>query len=113
MTGKSLNLNSTLECPHGGKVVITSTNVQTSGGSAKLVTNTDQFKIVGCPFQIPTTPPIPSPCISILWLIADGQVRVKGSFTLGQSSIGLCLSSLQIPQGAVVIKNTQTDVASR
>lgn len=113
MAGQSLNLDSTLECPHGGKVVMASTNTRTSGGSAKLVTMSDTFTISGCPFQLPTTPPIPSPCVTVRWLIPDQRVRVQGRFTLSQSSVGLCLSGAQVPQGVVVVKQTQTTVKSK
>lgn len=112
MSGNSLNVNSTLQCPHGGAVQIISSNTGTKGGGGFLVTTADTFVISGCPFQIPATPPIPSPCIKVQWIVSDTKVKVNGGATLSQSSVGLCLSAAQVPQGPVSIVNTQADVSS-
>lgn len=113
MAGNSLNVNSTLMCPHGGSVQIISSNTRVKGGGGFLVTTADTFLISGCPFQIPATPPIPSPCIKVQWLVSDMRVKVNGSPSLSKSSVGLCLSAAQVPQGPVSIVNTQTKVKSK
>jgi predicted outer membrane repeat protein len=112
MSGQSLNVNSTLQCPHGGQVQLISSNTSTKGGGGFLVTTADTFTVTGCPFQIPATPPIPSPCIKVQWLVSDMRVKVNGSPTLSQSSTGHCLSAAQVPQGPVSIVNTQAKVKS-
>lgn len=108
MSGNTLTTTSTLMCPHGGSVQIISTNarVTADGGNAALATDT--FLISGCPFQIPAAPsPIPSPCIQVQWIVPDTRNKVNGTPTLSQSSTGLCLSATGIPQGQVLILNTQ------
>jgi hypothetical protein len=109
MSGQSLNVNSTMQCPHGGTVQIISSNTLTKGGGGFLVTAADTFTVVGCPFQIGTTP---SPCVTVQWIITDLRVKVDGNPTLSQSGIGLCLSAAQAPQGPVMVVNTQAKVKS-
>jgi len=104
MAGHSLTIASSLQCPHGGTVVITSTNTRVRAG-APMATAMDVFLIVGCP--------VSSPCVSVRWLVPDMRVKVNGIPTLSRTSLGLCLNGLQIPQGVVVILNTQTKVQSQ
>jgi hypothetical protein len=112
MAGNTLTELSTLQCPHGGTVTIVSSNENTQAGSGAIATMTDTFTIVGCPFQIPATPPIPSPCVTVQWLVTDMRVKANGNATLSQSSVGLCLSAAQIPQGPVIISATQPEVST-
>jgi hypothetical protein len=85
--------------------------VQADGGF--IATASDTFTIAGCPFQIPATPPIPSPCLTVQWLVPDVMVTVDHQPSLSQSSTGLCLNAAQIPQGPVVISAAQAKVSSR
>jgi hypothetical protein len=112
MAGNTLTVNSTLQCPHGGAVQIITTNTRAKAAGGFIATSADTFVITGCPFQIPATPPIPSPCVTVQWLVPDVRVKVNGSFTLSQASVGLCLSAAQLPQGPVIIANTQTKASS-
>lgn len=113
MAGASLTVASTLMCPHGGSVQVTSTNVRVKAQGSFAATATDTWMITGCPFQIPATPPIPSPCVQIQWLVPDVRVRVDGAASLSQGSVGLCISANGIPQGPVVVSQTQTRVKSQ
>ena len=110
MAGHSLNINSSLQCPHGGTVQIISTNTRTQAGGAFMASPTDTFVIMGCPFQLPG--PVPSPCVSVRWLVHDARVKVNGNPTLSRSSAGICLSAAQIPQGPVAVVSTQAKVQS-
>jgi hypothetical protein len=112
MAGNTLTTLSSLECPHGGTVVIVSSNAQVQADRAFIATKEDTFNIVGCPFQIPATPPIPSPCLTVQWKVADTQVQINGVASLSQSSVGMCLNAEQAPQGPVVIRSTQAVVSS-
>lgn len=107
MAGHSLTLTSTLLCPHGGKVQIISSNTRGRADGTFLATSTDTFIVSGCPFQIPAVVPIPSPCVTVRWLLPDTRVKVNGGPTLSRSSVGLCLSAAQLPQGPVMILNSQ------
>lgn len=113
MAGNTLNVSSTLMCPHGGSVQIITTNSRVKVDGAYAALSTDQYLISGCPFQIPATPPIPSPCMTVQWLLTDLRAKVNSTPTLSKSSIGLCLSAAQVPQGPVTISNTQTKVSSQ
>jgi hypothetical protein len=113
MAGNTLNTASTLQCPHGATVQVVSSNTKVSAGGGAAALANDTFTIVGCPFQLPTTPPTPSPCVKVQWLATDGRVKVGGAATLSQTSSGLCLSAAQVPQGPVVILATQSKVTSQ
>lgn len=111
MAGQTLNINSTLMCPHGGSVQIISTNTKLQADGAFAALATDQFLISGCAFTIP--PGVPSPCLTVQWLVTDTRNTVNGTPTLSQSSVGLCLSPAQVPQGPVTIVNAQTKVQTQ
>ena len=113
MPGGTLNLYSVLQCPHGGTVSIVSANGRVKAGGAFVALATDQFLITGCPFMIPATPPIPSPCLTVQWIVTDLSSKVNQVPTLSQGSVGLCLNAAQVPQGPVVIAATQPLVTSR
>jgi hypothetical protein len=89
------------------------TNLRAKGSSGAIATGADTFIILGCPFHIPATPPIPSPCLTVRWLITDMRVKANGSFTLSRSSQGLCMNAQQVPQGPVIIVNTQVQFKSQ
>jgi hypothetical protein len=110
MSAQSLNINSTLQCPHGGTVQIISSNARTKADGAFMVTASDTFVIEGCPFQLPG--PTPSPCVTVQWLVSDLRTQVSGNPTLGMNSAGMCLSAAQLPQGPVTIVQTQAKVQS-
>jgi hypothetical protein len=94
-------------------VKIISSNTRGRADGTFLATAADTFVVTGCPFQIPAVVPIPSPCVTVRWLVPDTRVKVNGSPTLSRSSVGLCLSAAQVPQGPVLIINTQTRTQSQ
>jgi hypothetical protein len=114
MAGHSPNTGSTLQCPHGGTVQISTTNSKTGADGAFMAAATDTFTVSSCPFQIPATPPIPSPCMKVLWLVPDMRVTIAGGNpSLSKSDAGMCLSAAGIPQGPVSVATTQTRVKSQ
>jgi len=113
MSGKTVTTASTLMCPHGGSVQIVSSNARVSVNGTYMALATDTFTITGCPFQLPMTPPVPSPCVIVQWLVPDAQTTVNGTPTISESSSGLCLAATQVPQGPVSITAGQTKVDSR
>ena len=112
MAGNTLTVASELSCPHGGTVTITPSNTKANADGDFIATAADTFTISGCPFTLPTTPPTPSPCITVQWLVTDEMVQA-GAPTLSMSSQGLCISALGPPQGPVIISSTQTKVSSK
>jgi len=113
MAGKTLTTASVLQCPHGGKVTIVSSYPQAGACESPIATVGDTFLIAGCPHQIVAGIPIPSPCVTVRWLVADTVMTVNGNATLSEGSSGLCLSAAQIPQGAVIVQQTQAVLGSR
>lgn len=113
MTGFSITTASQLKCPHGGTVQIVSSNARVKAAGAQMALATDVFTIAGCPFQIPAVVPIPSPCVTVQWVMPDLRGKVGKLATLSQSSVGLCLSAAQIPQGPVVVVPAQSKVSSQ
>jgi hypothetical protein len=113
MAGATLTIASTLTCPHGGTVQISSSNTRVTVNSSAAALSTDTFTVSGCPFQLPTTPPTPSPCIRVQWTVPDVQTTANSTPTLSESSVGLCLSAQQVPQGPVTIVAGQARAQSR
>ena len=113
MAGNAITTASALMCPHGGTVTIVSTNAKALAGPAPLALATDTFTVAGCPFQIPAVVPIPSPCITVQWLVPDVRTAVGGVPTLSASSVGLCLAATQVPQGPVVVSATQAIMSTQ
>jgi hypothetical protein len=107
MSGALLTVASTLQCPHGAAVTIVPANPVVQVAGAPLAMSTDTFIVVGCPFLLPTVPPIPSPCITVQWVVTNLVVSAGGSAALDQTSQGICYSALGAPQGLVVVVNTQ------
>ena len=104
MAGHSINILSTMQCPHGGRVQAISTNTRTRADGVFMATANDVFVVAGCT--------LPNPCVTVQWLVPDFRVKVNGSPTLSRSSVGLCLNATQAPQGPVVVVATQTKVQS-
>jgi hypothetical protein len=113
MAGGTITNASILQCPHGAQVQIISSNPSLSAGGAPVATMADEFIISGCPFTIPATPPIPSPCLTIQWLASELRNSANGIPTLSQSSVGICIGATGAPQGPVVIVSTQAGAQSQ
>ena len=110
MAGGLLTTASTLQCPHGGSVTISSGNT-VAKADAPLALATDTFTIAGCPFQIPVgTGTVPHPCVRVQWIKPNAGSTVNGQPTLSQDSVGLCLAADQVPQGPVSVVSAQTNV---
>jgi len=110
MPGAVLTTASTLLCPHGGRVLATSTNALATAQGAALLLATDMLAVVGCPFAVG---PKSQPCVTVRWLGGSTQAAVGGTPMVLQSSVGLCFSAEQAPQGAVVVVQAQATVQGR
>jgi hypothetical protein len=114
MAGSTLNTNSALKCPHGATVNIISSNTKVFVDNAPAALATDQFLVSGCPFQIPIgVGTKPSPCMTVKWVLTDMRTTVNGTPTLSTSSVGICQTAEQIPQGPVVISQAQTKASTQ
>jgi hypothetical protein len=99
-----LTTNSTLLCPHGGSVILQTSNVDMKIQSAPALLVTDLHTVAGCPFFIGLKP---SPCLTVRWAVPASQASVHGTPVLLQSSVGLCYSPEQAPQGLAIVVQVQ------
>ncbi len=106
--GQLLNTSSTLMCPHGGTVSISSPNTRAQAAGAYLARPSDTFTISGCPFAIGNSP---HPCVRVQWVVASSRSKAAGDSTLATDSVGLCLAADGAPQGTVLIVSTQARVS--
>jgi hypothetical protein len=112
MSGKALTTATTLTCPHQATIKVTTKNQKAKAGD-KLITDADTFTISGCQNKLPGTPPIPSPCVQVIWVLPDLSVKVGSGSSLSTGSLGLCLAGTGIPQGKVTIGSTQGKVSTK
>ena len=112
MAGRALTDQSTMQCPHGASISASGSGKMKADGGTVL-TMADSFSVSGCPFQLPTTPPTPSPCTLVVWVVPDIQCRSGGTPTLSEGSTGLCFAATGLPQGAVMVTNTQSKAQTR
>jgi hypothetical protein len=111
MPGQVLTTAGTIACPHGGRAILTTSNTKVAAQGAQALVETDVHPVVGCPFTLPG--PKPSPCIRIEWQAGAMQASVRGVPVLVRSSIGLCYSPENAPQGVAIIVSTQPKVSAR
>ncbi|HVR47481.1 MAG TPA: hypothetical protein VMT95_12700 [Candidatus Binatia bacterium] len=98
---------SVLMCPHGGDVSAIPSGPRPLAAGVPLVLATDTFLVAGCPFLLGA---VPSPCLTVLWIVPDIFSTVAGTPTLSQSSVGLCMSPALLPQGPVIVVDCQPQV---
>src|SRR4051812_15553685 len=111
MVAPLLTTASSLSCPHGGTVTISSANTKAKGDAA-LALATDTFTIAGCSFQIPVgVGTVPHPCMTVQWVKPNVRTLVNRTPTLAKDSVGLCLAADQAPQGPVSVSQTQAKVS--
>ncbi len=96
---------STLQCPHGGQVMLSTSNTLTQVDGGYFLLLTDLHTVVGCPF---TVGPKVQPCLTVQWLVGATQTKVSQIPVLLQNSVGLCFSAEQIPQGPPIVLQTQS-----
>jgi hypothetical protein len=97
----------TILCPHGGTATVVSTDTQASINGPMVLLQTDAMIIAGCVFNVLG---VPSPCVTIQWVVAALQVTVNGIPVLNESSVGLCLNALGVPQGPAIVIADQMQV---
>ena len=111
MPGNLLHVNATVNCPHGAKASIISTNLRVKVSGMAVATVNDTTTVAGCPFQVPVGAGTkPQPCVKVQWTVPATRVKVNGQFVLLSASSGLCQSAEQIPQGSPLVATTQMRV---
>jgi len=104
MSDYILTTASTLLCPHGGQVILSTSNTRARIQESPALLLTDLHTVVGCPF---TVGPKYQPCVTVRWLVGAMQTKVDGVPVLLRNSVGLCLSAEQIPQGPPTVVQVQ------
>ncbi|MEM7202442.1 MAG: hypothetical protein AAF628_19375 [Planctomycetota bacterium] len=100
-----LQFGCTMQCPHGGLVQVVPGNARVRVGGALALLPTDMFTVVACPLNIGGKP---QPCLSVDWSLEAVSAKIGGVGVLLESSIGLCKSAEQAPQGGVLVSGVQT-----
>ena len=108
MPGPLFHFGNTTTCPHGGQAVTVPSNVRVLVSGLPVATISDQTLVAGCVFTLPV--PKPSPCLRVQWAQPAVRVLVMGQPALLQTSIGLCLSPEQAPQGPPIVSVNQSRV---
>ena len=98
--GFVLHENAQLLCAHGGQVDFetSDTPVKVDGHRVLTMKDFDTFEVSDCPFLIPIIWR-PQPCVTVRWVGPSMRVRASGYPVIMQSSVGICQSEEQIPQG--------------
>lgn len=96
---------STIQCPHGGRAILLTTNTLMQIQGAFALLETDVHPVVGCPF---TPGSVYHPCVTIRWSTGATQTNVAGVPVLLQTSVGVCYAADQAPQGTALITQVQT-----
>jgi len=107
MAANILDTGCKIKCPHGGTVTVVPGNMVAKADGSSMILVTDTMIIAGCSFTITSKP---SPCMSIKWKNESRKVKVNGTPVLLETSIGLCNSAENAPQGTAVITGVQTKV---
>jgi hypothetical protein len=108
MPGAALTTLSSIQCPHGGRAILTTANPHASAG-ARMLLESDVHAVVGCPFF---AGPKYSPCLTIWWSAGAGTVTINGTAVLVQSSVGQCKNDSGAVQGIAIIASTQLPVTA-
>lgn len=98
-----LTTASTVQCPHGGKATLTSSNTDAKVDGAPILLLSDQHAVVGCTFA----PSAPSPCVLIRWVSGATQTKIGKTPVLLQNSVGLCENAAKAPQGTALVVQVQ------
>jgi len=100
MPGPLFELNTAMQCPHGAKVSHVPSQVRVLINKGAALTVGDSGLVAGCPFALPNGKP--SPCTAVQWTAPAVRIKLSGQPALLASSIGLCKSPEQAPQGPVI-----------
>jgi uncharacterized Zn-binding protein involved in type VI secretion len=99
MPGPLVDVASTLLCPHGGKVQITSSDTRVTASGQPVATIGDVYVVSGCPFTTPAG--VPEPCVSVQWTVGAARVTIEGRPALVTSAVGLCQGNVPAPPSIV------------
>lgn len=100
MSGNLLHVNATVTCPHGAQATALPAQSRVLVSGQAVTSTADLYTVTGCPFNVGGKP---QPCTTIRWVMPSARIRVNGAPALPQSSVGLCQSAEQVPQGPPIV----------
>jgi hypothetical protein len=106
MAGHFLTTTSSLTCPHGGTVTMSTSNTRVRADGMPVVRSTDTSTVAGCPYSLDGV--TPHPCVRVRWDVHAERHTSHGDPSLTVDSVGFCLSADGGTQGTVVIASTQS-----
>ncbi|HEU0195103.1 MAG TPA: hypothetical protein VFQ71_12940 [Gaiellales bacterium] len=102
-----LDASTQIACPHGGQGIVVASNQNVLLGGSPALVSSDTVTISGCSFTISGSP---SPCLTVQWQAPATRVKVSGTPVLLSSSVALCMSAANVPQGTAALSGYQTKV---
>jgi uncharacterized Zn-binding protein involved in type VI secretion len=110
MPSNILTTSSKIQCPHGGQVILSTSNTKVYANSEPVLLESDTHQVVGCPFNTGSNP---SPCIIVVWSGGASMVTIDGTPVLIQTSTGKCYNAQNVPQGITMIVDTQASASAQ
>lgn len=104
-----LTIQSTVQCMHGGAVVLRTANTTCSAGAAMLL-ESDVHDVIGCGFFAGSTY---SPCVTVEWTAGASALRIGGTKVLVKTSVGVCKNASGVVQGTALVNATQMPVSGK
>lgn len=95
--------NSTVYCPHGGKVTILPSTRTINAYGGRPAKYTDPGVVSGCAFRVGSTP---RPCTKVHWYLGNPLLPVDGVPGVTIGTIGQCVTAKGVPQGPPLIAST-------
>lgn len=99
-----LTTTSSLMCPHGGHVTLSTSNLRVKADGMYVMRSTDQFTISGCSYKLGQ---VPHPCVRVKWDVHAERHKSSGDPSLTTESVGICVAADEGAQGTVEISSTQ------
>jgi hypothetical protein len=100
-----LTTTSTVMCPHGGMAQLFTSNTEMVLDGVPALLVSDVHPVAGCPFVTPAA--VPSPCLTVEWLVGATQTSIHDVPVLLQTSVGLCFNAAHVPQGPPMVVQVQ------
>jgi hypothetical protein len=93
-----------MHCPHGGTVIVATSNTKVTAAGGFVLRATDTFLVAQCPNM---RGPQPNPCVRVKWDVHAEEHTTQGDPPLNLESVGYCLDGSGATQGTVMISSTQ------
>jgi hypothetical protein len=111
MPGPILHVGAVANCPHAGTMSIATGEPRVLLTGQPAATMADVYTIAGCPFQVPIPSGTkPQPCVTVRFTTPATRVLANAKPVMLSTSVGICQSAEQIPQGAPIVSVVQTRV---